>query len=290
MRRFLASLFLIISAFSGTPFQVFAVTSTNYEIDQENNFISTHHSVSSTNYELDGSLEPIAGKTTSTNYSLESGSPFAGYCGDGFIDPDEDCDVGTYGELLGGAVCTNLGYTGGDLSCGGDCQFDTGLCESALPGDPGAPRPRPATEPPAGPEFLGTPAPDANGVTIIPYTYADTYTLTGRYTMGDTVLIDGQETAVHYYPNGIWRVVLPLAIGRNDFSITIRNDVGTSNPAVLIVYRRIRGDTNGDGLVNDVDLSRFSRRWKTADGEADFNSDQIVDDYDLSMLSAHWTN
>jgi hypothetical protein len=114
--------------------------------------------------------------------------------------------------------------------------------------------------------------------------------LTGLHEPGEKVLVDGQAVEIHYYPDGVWRVVLPLAFGWNEFSITIRNAVGTSEPAILKVFRRIRGDTNGDGLVDDVDLSRFSRRWNTADAEADFNSDQVVDDYDLSMLSAHWTN
>jgi len=45
-------------------------------------------------------------------------------CGDGVIDPDEDCD----GEELGGQTCQGLGFEGGDLACQ-NCFFDTSACD-----------------------------------------------------------------------------------------------------------------------------------------------------------------
>ena len=49
-------------------------------------------------------------------------------CGDGAIDPGEDCD----GAELGGQTCEglDLGFTGGTLACGPDCSFDASMCES----------------------------------------------------------------------------------------------------------------------------------------------------------------
>ncbi len=45
-------------------------------------------------------------------------------CGNGVIDPGEECD----GEDLGGATCEDLGYYGGELACGDDCTFDESGC------------------------------------------------------------------------------------------------------------------------------------------------------------------
>jgi cysteine-rich repeat protein len=47
-------------------------------------------------------------------------------CGNGDIDADEACD----GSNLGGQSCDGLGYTGGTLTCGADCQLDVGGCVS----------------------------------------------------------------------------------------------------------------------------------------------------------------
>jgi len=47
-------------------------------------------------------------------------------CGDGVIDPGEQCD----GIDLGGATCQSLGYTGGTLSCKPSCEFNTSACTS----------------------------------------------------------------------------------------------------------------------------------------------------------------
>jgi formylglycine-generating enzyme required for sulfatase activity len=45
-------------------------------------------------------------------------------CGNGAIDPGEQCD----GDQLGGATCESLGYNAGPLRCGDDCQFDRSGC------------------------------------------------------------------------------------------------------------------------------------------------------------------
>lgn len=48
------------------------------------------------------------------------------YCGDGDINPGEQCD----GSALGGQTCVGLGYTAGTLSCNGSCQLDESACIS----------------------------------------------------------------------------------------------------------------------------------------------------------------
>lgn len=47
-------------------------------------------------------------------------------CGDGTIDPGEDCDR----DALGGASCATLGFTTGNLRCGASCAYDTSLCDT----------------------------------------------------------------------------------------------------------------------------------------------------------------
>jgi len=60
-------------------------------------------------------------------------------CGDGFLDPGEQCD----GALLGEQTCLSLGYyVDGQLACRSDCSFDTSECggrcgDGYLDGDEG---------------------------------------------------------------------------------------------------------------------------------------------------------
>ncbi len=58
-------------------------------------------------------------------------------CGNGELDPDEECD----GADLAGQTCQSLGFGGGALACSQDCAFDTTACTSSQCGngqaDPG---------------------------------------------------------------------------------------------------------------------------------------------------------
>lgn len=48
-----------------------------------------------------------------------------GFCGDGWIDPGENCD----GTELGGFDCFSLGFMGGELACNrATCMFDVSMC------------------------------------------------------------------------------------------------------------------------------------------------------------------
>ena len=50
-------------------------------------------------------------------------------CGDGFVDPGEDCD----GSALNGASCASLGFykAEGVLACNAECRYDTTDCDTA---------------------------------------------------------------------------------------------------------------------------------------------------------------
>ncbi len=63
----------------------------------------------------------------------DSGEPDASEfrCGNGTIDPGEDCEQGD----LGGQDCGTQGFDDGTLFCNLDCSFDTALCSSDSCGD-----------------------------------------------------------------------------------------------------------------------------------------------------------
>ncbi|MDY0003180.1 MAG: DUF4215 domain-containing protein [Polyangia bacterium] len=50
-------------------------------------------------------------------------------CGDGNVDPGEQCD----GSQYAGLTCEDFCYTGGSLSCTSTCQIDTSSCTGDLP-------------------------------------------------------------------------------------------------------------------------------------------------------------
>ena len=52
----------------------------------------------------------------------------------------------------------------------------------------------------------------------------------------------------------------------------------------------LMGDANGDGVVDDVDLTALATHWQQAGGlaEGDLNDDGFVDDLDLTVLAAAW--
>lgn len=49
------------------------------------------------------------------------------YCGDGTVDPNEDCD----GTNLNGGTCVTAGFGSGTLACGPGCRYDTSGCVAA---------------------------------------------------------------------------------------------------------------------------------------------------------------
>jgi agmatine/peptidylarginine deiminase len=70
--------------------------------------------------QLAGALHSIAHEIPAE----ASWDPPATYCGDGLVNGGEDCD----GADLDGQTCQSLGYDGGELACGMDCEHDTSEC------------------------------------------------------------------------------------------------------------------------------------------------------------------
>ncbi len=70
----------------------------------------------------DDPVTPDAGETPDAE--VPDGSPYD--CGNGEIEPGEDCEQGD----LGGQDCVSIGFDRGTLFCNLDCSFDTALCES----------------------------------------------------------------------------------------------------------------------------------------------------------------
>jgi hypothetical protein len=56
----------------------------------------------------------------------------AGYCGDGMVNGEEQCDTNN----LNGQDCSMRGYFQGELACTAECTFDTSGCECQLPAPP----------------------------------------------------------------------------------------------------------------------------------------------------------
>ena len=69
----------------------------------------------------------IAQYAGSVAAELAGGTLTATACGNGVVDPGEDCDFGT----LNGQTCATKGFAGGILACAAGCVFDTSGCWNA---------------------------------------------------------------------------------------------------------------------------------------------------------------
>ncbi len=75
--------------------------------------------------------QPDAGPTTQPDAGQPGVDAGPELCGNGTIDPGEECD----GSALGSQTCEGLGYAGGDLGCQADCTFDKSACTEAACGN-----------------------------------------------------------------------------------------------------------------------------------------------------------
>ena len=66
---------------------------------------------------------------TSGSTSGDTSGTTTGECGDGRVDPGEDCD----GAELGDRRCTDFGFRAGNLACSDTCEFDTTACTNDDP-------------------------------------------------------------------------------------------------------------------------------------------------------------
>ncbi len=278
-------LLLLIASLSAWPLTASAVSTSSFEIEPDADFFSTHHTVNTTTFEIEGSVDPIAGTVDTSSFTIESGSAFSFYCGDGFIDPGEDCE----GSDLGGATCVSEGFTGGSLSCNASCVFVTSSCTSGSGGSGGGGGGRRAvsTKTPSG---LEAPSLDPQFQGSGLFTYSSLTTAFGTRTSDtEEILINGKTDGVTYPSTTTWFASFALSLGVNVFDLEGSADGDTSDDSTtFIIYRRLLGDAVNDNRVDDFDLSRVSRSWGSSDPESDFTENGLVDDFDFSILVSMW--
>ena len=277
---FLAALALIILPFSAGA----QLSSTTYQIDPGENTISIRHNVTSTSYEIDGAIEPLTGTQTSTTFEVESGEAFRYYCGDGFVDPDESCDTGSYGTNLNGKTCVSEGFASGTISCTSACAFNTSSCVAASSGGGGGGggSSSSSTSAPASPTINETFTEEDY------FTYESSLLLYGTIDSQTTsITVNGESATI----NGTtWQLEVDLEEGDNEFEMIAKNSSGKSSVgSTVTIHRRAMADINDDASVNDYDLSLLIQLWLTNDKEGDFNVDEVVDDYDFSILVSNWS-
>jgi cysteine-rich repeat protein len=84
-----------------------------------------------------GEQAPAGTTCQGTGVCDDNGNCILETCGNGVIEPGEQCD----GLDLNGETCVTQGFAGGTLACDGNCQFDVSACLTAICGngvvDPG---------------------------------------------------------------------------------------------------------------------------------------------------------
>jgi hypothetical protein len=139
-----------------------------------------------------------------------------------------------------------------------------------------------------------TGGPEAKGLTVeFTYpTFLGQKQVDGVVPDGATgILINGSSDGVVIEGNR-YHKTLPLFLGINQ--VDAQADFGNgqiSKPVQASLERLLVGDMNRDRLVDETDLSLFTRAWKSKMYVfmGDFNEDGRVDDADLSLQVAHWT-
>jgi hypothetical protein len=138
--------------------------------------------------------------------------------------------------------------------------------------------------PPSGPTLEPAPTIDPRN-----WTYKTTALIQGsRGVAGADILLNGSDVAVVYPSEQRWERNLPLGLGDNVVQVQAKLGDRLSVVVTGVVHRRLIGDVNDDRVVDDIDLSLFTRHWKAFDRQSDFNEDGMIDDIDLSLLASHW--
>lgn len=97
---------------------------------------TTDTSDTETETDTSGDTETTSGDTETTTDEEGTTDTTTGgsFCGDGIIDPGEQCD----GDELQGLSCVDLGYVGGTLLCDPvTCTFDASMCDTGGGGTTG---------------------------------------------------------------------------------------------------------------------------------------------------------
>jgi hypothetical protein len=96
------------------------VTSTNYNIDL---YLGNGGEVSSSNYNVQIYIYDALGNSNTNENNITLGM-FKNYCGDGYVDNNEECD----GLNLNGKTCGDYGHIQGYIYCNNVCRINIDNC------------------------------------------------------------------------------------------------------------------------------------------------------------------
>ncbi|MEO5928182.1 MAG: dockerin type I domain-containing protein [Patescibacteria group bacterium] len=211
-------------------------------------------SAASSNFKVDASIEALVGNAVSANFGIISGVPLTG--------PTPVVPPPPPPPPPGG------GGGGG----GG-----------------GTPPPAPTTTPPVVPPPGAYKIPNPT-LEYRQYTFKSIQTIKGtRPKEATKIEVNGSTNGVTLFDSLQWKRDLPLFLGLNTIYVQAKDDgKGASDVITGTIERILIGDVNRSRLVDDIDLSLFTRAWKTYTFFADFNEDGVIDDADLSLLASHW--
>lgn len=130
-RTILIGAFLLLGAMPLASLR--AASSASFDVSPADDAVSSGATISGPSFSIQGSLDTAGGRATSASFALESSLQTGASCGDGFVDPGEDCDHGDFD----GASCASEGFDSGTLACATDCSFDVSACARATHGGGG---------------------------------------------------------------------------------------------------------------------------------------------------------
>jgi hypothetical protein len=261
MRRLVMGVGASLAAFGASAGLVLALeqTSPNYR-NVDPTTIPATFNVSSASYQVNASVESITGYSGSANFNIHHGTPFK--------------------EIVPVTPTTTPPGPGGGGGGGGGGFSGTPATTTPTTTIPSVPvgKAKPPTLVYRSPTFLSK------------------QTVGGNYTDETaSVSVNGSASGVNLMSNLFWNRELPLFVGYNEIRVQITDKDGLSSDIIYgTVERMLVGDASREidkgtfHIVDDVDLSRFTRAWKTYSFFSDFNEDGKIDDADLSLLASHW--
>lgn len=253
-------LFFIGFAVGLIPVFTLAQSSTNFQ-SSDSSFAPAVFEASSPNFQINGAIDSIVGASASPSYTIKHGVPLK----DPTVPvvtpppPPSGGGGGAGGGPGGGAITPAPTPTATTTSPGGVLKAPTLIYRSP--------------------------------------TFKSTQSIGGSFESdAKTVTVNGSSNGVNILPNRYWQRLFPLFVGYNDIRVQAVNG---SNGTSVVIYGQIERMLIGDSsrelgitkhhVVDDVDISLFTRAWKKYSFFSDFNEDNLIDDIDLSLLASHWS-
>lgn len=262
MRRLVMGVSAMIAFFGGSAGLALALeqTSANYR-NVDPTTIPATFNLSSASYQLDASVEAITGYSGSANFNIRHGLPFK--------------------ETVPPTPTTTPPGPGGGGGGGGGGYYGPPSTTTV-----------PTTTPPVVPTGKAKPP------TLLyrSPTFLSKQTIGGNYTSETaTLTVNGSSSGVNLMSNLFWNREFPLFVGYNEIRIQVKDNNGYLSDVIYgTLERMLVGDASRAHdkgqihVVDDVDISYFTRAWKKYDFYSDFNEDGKIDDVDLSLLASHW--